>query len=226
MAKQQEEQILDISESFNKTERYIEDNKKSLGIIFIAIAVVVGLYVAYLNLIVAPKEKDAQGQMYVAEQYFAKDSIDLAINGDGSFPGFKGIIDNYSITKSANLAQYYLGMCYLKKGDYQNALEYLGSYDPDDEITGALAIGAMGDAYMELGKSEDAASNYMKAADKDDNQFTTPVFLMKAGVAFESLSKYREALEAYQKIKDNFPETNEGRNIDKYLARAKALLKK
>ena len=160
MAKK-EETIIDVAEVYSKTERYIEENQKSLSVIVGAIVVIVGLYFGYQKLYIGPLEEEAQSQMYVAERYFEKDSLNLAINGDGNYLGFLDIIDEYGATQSGNLAHYYLGICYLKVGQYEDAIEYLSSFDSDDIMVSSIATGASGDAYMELGEIQDAVTYYM-----------------------------------------------------------------
>lgn len=98
---EKEEPIVDMQETIGKAERYIEENKKSLSIIIGAVVVLVGGYFAWTKLYLAPLEEEAQGQMFMAERYFEKDSLDKAINGDGQFYGFKDIIENYGLTSSA-----------------------------------------------------------------------------------------------------------------------------
>lgn len=222
MAELKEENI-DISERINKAERYFTDNKKSLTIIFGAIIGVVAIYFGYQQFIVKPQEENARKEMYVAEQYFGKDSIDLAIKGDGSFPGFKEITENYSSSKSGNLAQYYLGMSYLKKGNYEEAIEALKAYDAEDDVTGALALGGIAAANLELGRTDEALDYYKKAADWDENNFTKPIFLMKMAMIHEMKKDYKASLAIYNEIKTDFPNTTEARDIDKYIGRAEAL---
>lgn len=218
MAKK-EETIIDVVEVYSKTERYIEENQKSLSVIVGVIVLIIGGYFAYKKLYVEPLEIEARSQMYVAEQYFEKDSLDLAIYGDGNYLGFVDIIDEYSVTPSGNLAHYYLGICYLKKGEYEEAIEYLNGFDSDDQIVGSVATGAIGDAYMEMGETKDAASYYLQAANNKENQFTTPIYLMKAALAYEDLDNYKKAVSIYEQIKEDYPDTKEGREVDKYLAR-------
>jgi tetratricopeptide (TPR) repeat protein len=215
-----------LSDTLSRTEYFVENNKKNLLIGLGVVAAAVIGYFVYKNAFIAPQEEEAREQMFIAERYFEQDSLRRAINGDGNFPGFQDIVNEFGMTKSANLASYYLGISYLKTGKYQEAIDALKDYDAKDRITGPLATGAIGDAYMELGQTEDAISYYKKAADMDDNKFSTAMFLMKAGQAYESVSNYSEALELYKKIKQNYFDTNEGRDIDKYIARAEGMSSK
>lgn len=220
-----EEPIINVEQAYTKTEHYIEENKNRLATIAVVIAAVVGGYFAYKFLYIQPMDEEAQKQMWKAEQYFEKDSFDLALNGDGNYFGFLQIIDDYGLSKTANLAHYYAGISYLRKGEFENAIEHLEDFNSDDEMLAPIAIGAIGDAYMELGKTEDALSQYVKAAEMRDNQFTAPLYLMKAGLAYELQGDYSGAKKVYEKIKKDYSETTEGRNVDKYLARVESFVK-
>ncbi|MFM1745052.1 MAG: hypothetical protein RLZZ630_989 [Bacteroidota bacterium] len=213
---------LEVGESIDKAEHYVRENKKSLSIIGLAILGVVAAYLGYNQFIVKPQEEQAQEEMFIAEQYFGQDSIALALNGDGSYPGFQEIVDNYGSAPSGNLAQYYLGMSLLKKGDFEAAIEALKSYDAEDDITGALALGAIAGAYIELGNNDEALSFFDKAIDYDENNFTTPLFMMKAGLVHELKNEPQAALDLYNKIKSDYPTSTEARDIEKYIGRAEA----
>ncbi|MES2837935.1 MAG: tetratricopeptide repeat protein [Bacteroidota bacterium] len=224
MAKEKKEEMLvDVQQAYTKTEHYIEENKKSLTIILGAIVVLITGYFAWTKLYVAPKEAEAQNQMFVAEKYFEKDSFKLAINGDGNYMGFEKIAEEYGVTKSGNLAHYYLGMSYLKTGQFEKAIEQLNEFDSDDEILAPLAVGAIGDANMELNKTDEAINFYLKAAKERTNNFTTPIFLMKAALAYESQSNFENALKIYEEIKADYSTTTEGREIEKHITKAKLL---
>jgi tetratricopeptide (TPR) repeat protein len=222
MAEQKDEPLVDVNETIGKAERYIEENKKSLTIIGGAIVLLVGGYFAWTKLYIAPLEEEAQGQMYMAEKYFEKDSLDKAINGDMQFDGFKKIIDDYGMTASGNLAHMYLGLCYLHKGQFEDAIKELKEYDGDDLMLGPISIGAIGDAYSELGKTDEAIDQYIKASEANKNNFTTPIYLMKAAGLYESQNKFSEAVKIYEQLKTDFPESREGRDVEKYISRAKA----
>ena len=178
-----EERIGAVEEVFSKSEQFIEKYQKVILIAVGVIVVVVLVVFGFKRFYIGPREKEAQSQMFMAEKYFEMDSLNKALNGDGQYLGFLAIMEDYSMTKSANLSHYYAGICYLKLGKYDQALEHLDKFSSDDKIIAPMAKGAMGDAYMELKQVEKAAGFYQDAADMNKNDFTTPLFLMKAAMA-------------------------------------------
>ncbi len=211
-----------IGEQFTKAEGFVVENKKSLLVIGGTIVALILLYVGYQTLIINPREKEAAGQMFMAEKYFEQDSLDKAINGDGNFLGFAAIADEYGSTKAGAIAHYYLGYAYLRQGQYELAIESLEEFNSADEVLQTLAYSGIADAYLELNKLEDAVSFYKKAAAKSKDQFTTPVVLMKLGMTYEMMNEPQKALENYEKIKKEYTESTEARDIEKYIARASA----
>jgi len=133
--------------------------------------------------------------------FFESDSLDKALFGDGNSLGFIDISGEYSMTKQGNLANYYAGISYLKKGDYNKAIDYLENFSAGDHLVSPMATGAIGDAYLELGDKERAVAYYLEAANMDDNGFTSPLFLFRAGQVYELLADYDEAVYVYTKIK-------------------------
>lgn len=205
----------------SKTEHFFESNQQLAAIIMGAIVLVIGGYFAFKKLYVEPQEVKARDAMFVAEKYFTNDSLDLAINGDGNYDGLLDVIDEFSITKTAGIGKYYLGISYLKKGEYETAIQYLEDVDTDNEMLSSIIKGAIGDAYLELGEKEKAAEYYVDAASDFENKFSTPLFLMKAAFTFEEINSNETAVELYEKIKNDYPESSQSRDIDKYIARAK-----
>lgn len=216
----QEEVIVDIEEVYSKTEKFIEQYKKQITYIVGGIVAIVGGYFGYIQLYLNPLEEEARGEMFKAEQYFEMDSLNKAINGDGIALGFVDIIDLYGGTKSANLAHYYLGISYLRERLYEDAIDELDQFSSDDVMLSSIALGAKGDAYMELGEVDKAIGLYLDAANIRPNQFTSPIYLMKAGKALEYQEDYEDALATYKELKEEYPESSEGREIEKYIARA------
>lgn len=203
---------------------FIRDNQKSLAFISIGIIVLILLFFGYQYFYLAPRAEKASNEMFRAEQYALIDSLqNKAIEGDGSYPGFKEIADEYSNTKSANIANAYLGGLYLRQGKYQEAANALEKYsDSGSPVIDPLVIGLLGDAYSELKDYKKAAQNYKEAAEKSDNNFTAPLFLKKLGLVYEAQNDFKNALGAYKKIKSNYPESYEASIIDSYIARSEA----
>jgi tetratricopeptide (TPR) repeat protein len=216
--------ISNVEETLSRTEKYLEDNYKPLLIVLgaiVAIVAFVWLGKIYLN----NRNNEAQSQMFMAERYLEMDSLKLALNGDGNYLGFLDIADNYKMTKAGNLATYSAGICYLNLGNYNEAIKYLEKYKKKDKVIASIAIGATGDAYVELGDLEKGASKYVEAADYAENSFNTPLYLMKAANIYEMEKKLDQALSLYERIQNEFPESTEGSTVDKYIARVKILMK-
>jgi tetratricopeptide (TPR) repeat protein len=217
-----EEKIHAVEEALSKSEKFIEKNQKILTIVIgSAIVIVLGVF-AFQKLYIAPREKAAQGQMFMAQKYFEADSLNKALNGDANYPGFLTIIDEYGMTKAANLSKYYAGIIYLKQGKFEDAITYLKKFDSDDEFVGPMATGAIGDANLELGKKEEAVDSYLKAANQQVNDLTTPLYMMRAAFVYEDLGKFDKAIELYEKIQKDHSKSTEARDIDKYIEQAKA----
>jgi tetratricopeptide (TPR) repeat protein len=216
--------ISNVEETLSRTEHYLEENYKTLLIGLGVIVVLVGL--GWLGkLYVSKRNDEAQSQMFQAEKYLELDSLKLALNGDGNYLGFLDIAKDYKFTNSGNLAKYSAGICYLQMGNYKEAIEYLNKYSKKDKVIGSLAIGATGDAYVELGDLAKGATKYVEAADFAKNSFNSPLFLMKAGQIYELSGKFPEALKMYERIENQYPESTEGTTIEKYIARVKLLVK-
>jgi len=214
-----------VENVLSRTEQWIEDNQRLLTIIIATIIVVAGGYIGFKKLYIAPMEREAQSQIFSAEQYFQQDSFRLALDGDGNFPGFLEIIDDYGFTKIANLSNYYAGVSYMNLGEYETAIEYLSDYKIKEDVIGPLAIGLIGDAYMELGENEKAIDHYLKAANHNENGFSTPIYLFKAGTTYEILGDFENALAIYERIKKDYKGSSEARDMDKYISRVSIKIK-
>jgi len=156
----------------------------------------------------------------MAQLYFQKDSFNLALNGDGQYSGFLDIAEDYSSTNIGNLANYYAGLCFLHTQEFDNSIEYLKNFSSDDIILSSLALGCIGDAYLELGNSKKAEDYYKDAINNSDNAFTAPRFMMKLAMIYEKNKKFSEALSIYKKIKKEYKKSQEATAIDKYISRA------
>ena len=222
--KQAEERLENVEEALSKTELWIEENQKTLWMILIAL-LVVAFAIFGINRYKQKRNETASKQIFNAEAAFEKENYDVALNGDGNNLGFLDIISNYGSTKTGKLANYYAGICYMKQGNYNDAIEYLKKYTNNDQILSAMALGAIGDCYMELGNNAEAANYYGKAARKNPNDFTSPMFLTKEGMTYEIMGNYNKALEAYRMLKKDFPLSNEAFEISKNIANLEEKIK-
>jgi len=216
----------DIENALTRTEQFIEDNQKIITTVVAVIVLLVSAYLGYRRFIHTPRNQEAMAQMFMAERYFEADSFNLALYGDGNYLGFLDIIDDYGMTRAANLASYYSGISYLHLGQYEDALEYLKKFKSKDEMLGPISQGAIGDAYLELGETPEAIDQYLMAAHMKDNPFLTPIYLMKAGQLLEEEGDYEKALKLYREIETKYPESTEARDIEKFITRATLHLEK
>lgn len=206
-----------VGEALSKTEQFLEKYKNVMIYAVVAILVVAGAIYAYRNLVALPAQQEAMGQTFTAEQYFRNGDFEKALNGDGNALGFAEIISEYG-TKSGEAVYFYAGVCNLQLGKFQEAIDYLKKYNGEDEIILARAIACIGDAYAGLNDFNTAISYYKKAASSADNIFAAN-YLMKAGIMYQEQGNTAEALKMYQEIKDKYPQSNEGYEIDKYITR-------
>ncbi|MBZ4676781.1 MAG: hypothetical protein JG782_1401 [Anaerophaga sp.] len=222
MAKKQqhEDSFENVESALTKTEQFIEDNQRLISFIAIALIVIVAGYWAFKKLYVQPQQAEAQKNIFQAQQYFEKDSFNLALNGDGMNPGFLEIIDEYGATDVGELSEYYAGICHLQMGNFEDAIKYLKGFSTDEPLLKATAQGAIGDAYLETGDTAGAIEWYRKATSLD-NEMITPLYLFKLGLLYEETGEKEKALKAYSAIKKKYKESTEGRQIDKYITRVK-----
>jgi len=219
-----------LDESASKTEAWVSKNQNYILGSIIAVAIGVLGYLAYNQFIIKPKDANAANEFSYPMQYFnealtneaQKDSLlALALNGSEGKFGFLDIIEEYRGTPTSNLAKYSAGMAYLNLQQYQEAISYLEDFSSDDEVYQPLALGGIGDAFSQLEQPEDALEYYEKAiAAAGQNEFSAPRFLYKAGVAALGLGNNEKALGYFQRIKEDFPSSNEGNNIDAVIGSA------
>ena len=219
-----------LDETASRTEEWVIKNQKYIFILVGLAAVLVLGFLGYDKFIQEPKESKATNDMFQSQQYFdqavngsSKDSLfTLALNGaDGKY-GFLDIADVYSGTKSGNLSNYYAGMAYLNMKDYTNAITYLNAFSSEDDVLGPIAKGGIGDAFVQLEQPEDAYDYYVQAAQLRTNNYTTPMYLYKAGVIGLKLGNNAQALKFFNQIKSDYPDSTEAKDIDVFIGKAEA----
>jgi len=220
-----------LDEGASRTEAWVEKNQNFILGIVGAIAICVLGYLAYEQFIQKPKETEAMNEMFQAQSYYemaltaeAKDSLyNLALNGGEGKYGFIDIIDNYGSTDAGNLANYYAGMAYLNIKKYQEAIDHLDNFSSDDDMLGPIAKGAIGDAFVQLEQNDEALKYYEEAANMRDNEFTTPRFLLKAGITALQVGDRDVALKHFGKISEMYPNSQEAKKADLYVGQAESM---
>lgn len=211
--------VVEVKGSEISATQFLEKNEKIISYVILGIGVIIALFFMYKFLYLTPKEKEASNAMYKAEEAFARDSFALALDGPtGGYDGFLSIMDNYSGTKTANLARYYAGVSYLNLGKFDEAIEYLEKYSAKDEVTELSKAGALGDAYAETGNMDKAKTLYKKVADSD-NEFLSSYFSYKLAVLYQSEENLSDAVKYLTKIVESYPTSNEFANAEKLLER-------
>ncbi len=219
-----------IDPSLEGIQLFYEKNKNAVNYIGGGLLVLIAALIYYKAMYLPEQEAAASNEIFWAENYFEKDSFNLALKGgkmvmsaDGQkqMMGFEQVADEFGLTKTGNLANYYAGICYLRTGKFEQAIEFLKKYDGDDLIVSSIALGAIGDSHLELNQLDEAVKYYSKAADKNENSFTTPYYLKKAGFAQELKGDFSGALSSYERIQKEYPMSAEGREIERDIAKVK-----
>lgn len=218
-----EEKDIDLGQLYTKSELFLEKHKNTVSIAVIAVLVIVGGLLGYRKWVVEPRAKEAQDMIWKAQYYFEIDSLDLALNGDGNFLGFADVADQYGSTATGQLAKFYIAVINHQKGDYESALQYYKEADLGDDVLRVMATGNQGDVLVELGRPEEALAQFMKAADMVKSDYTTPMFLMKAGILYQQQNDWKNAAKCFERISRDYPMSPDAATARKYGARAQAM---
>ena len=214
---QQEAQQEQVATTVSGVEEFFKKNQKVIEWVLIAIIVIILGILAYNKWVLAPAKQEAQGQMFPAEQQFRDGNFEAALNGDGNILGFNQIIDQYG-KKGGKSVYFYAGICNLQLGNYQEAIDLLRKYSTKDKVMQGRTLCAIGDAYCNLQYYSNALANYKNAAAVEENAFAA-TYLLKAGLVCEETGDMDGALKFYKEIETKYPQTLEGYDIQKYIAR-------
>lgn len=219
MAKENKEKAREqaAAETMSKTDQFFKENGKKITIIATCAVLITLCILGYERFIRAPKVAEYRAKAFPAENAFKAGEFEKAFAGGEDFIGFEELIETYG-SAADNSAWMYAGVCQLQLGNYESAISYLKKYNGSEPILAARALGCIGDAYVGLNELKEALVWYDKAAAKADNMFAA-AYLFKAGIVCEELGNNAAALDYYKKIKDQYPQSIEGYDIDKYISR-------
>lgn len=213
-----------IENALGRTESFIMEHGKKMLLAVVAVVVLVGAWMLYKNVWQVNRGEKASAMMYVAQQNLAQQMWDAALNGDGNNAGFLAVISQFGGTPEGNLARHYAGVCQLQLGQFDEALKSLSSYKAVSGVPAGVIdaenIGLQGDIYVQKGDFARAADFFARAAKTNNDPFTTPLYLKKQGLALAAAGQGEQAIEAYQRILDDFPASMEAQDIEKYIGAA------
>jgi tetratricopeptide (TPR) repeat protein len=207
------------SKALERIQTAYETNKKRINTVITVVGVLIVGFFVYQKFYLAPRENKAATAIAYAQRYFERDSVEKALNGDQQHKGFLKIMKTYSGTKTANMCNYYAGICYLQMGDFKNAVKYLEDFDAKGTTLQYVAYGALGDAYMEMKNTKKGIDNYNKATENKEDKVFTPIYLQRIGIAYEMNNQPEDAKKIYKRLRDDYPQSQQARDVEKYLAR-------
>ena len=216
--KKKEQTIFALDVYLKKVTDFYEEKKKVINVSSSVFLVVLALILAYFLYYVPKKQGEAEIAIFKAERYFGMDSLQLALNGDGVYDGLLTVIDEYGNTKSGNRAKYMAGICYLKSGQYDEAIKYLKKFKSKDKLVSVQALGSIGDAYLEKNDIDNAMKYYKKAVSKNRNELITPVYLQRLGWLCEMQGEWSNALSYYETLQQEYTQSPEAMDVEKRIA--------
>ena len=86
-----------------------------------------------------------------------------------------------------------------------------------------MAVCNIGDCYVEMNEMDKAVGQFEKAADMVKSDFTTPMYLMKAGILHKQAGNWKAAAKAFRRVANDFPQHSDVNQAKKYAAMAEAL---
>lgn len=214
-----------IQTAIGRTERFIYNNAKMLLTILGALILISLVLIWYFRIHKHNQSDKAGAMLFVAEQQFANNEFETALNGDGNNPGLLDVIDQYGATNEGNMAKFYAGVSYFKMGDYDNALKFLHKYKETkgapNQIVNALNKGLQGDIHVQKEEYDKAAKMFEEAVNVSSNSFTTPLYLKKLALVYSEQGKHEKSAEALERIIREFPTSMQAYDAEKFLGAEK-----
>lgn len=204
--------VAEVDGAISKSELWLEKNQKNIMYALVAIVLVVAAGWGW-NYLKSDSNAKAEKEIYSAQFLFEEGDFEQALEG------FEAVIDEYGSTNAGNLAKAYAGLCQKNLGNDQEAVALLKAYSGSDNVIAPAILCALGDCYVNMDNNTEAAKTFEKAAKAADNAEFSPLYLKKAGLAYEAAGDNASALKVYQSIRDNWFETSIGQSIDKYIVR-------
>jgi len=218
--KKDDEQLENMNEALGTAGQWIEDHQNVLFGIVIGIIVIVLGFIGIRKYVIEPHAQDASNENAKAVEYFMQGDWEKALNGDDAeCIGFLAIADDYAMYQEGELASLYAGVCYYQLGQYEESAKYIKKFSAGDVNIDPASHQLLGDAYVQMGELSQAVKAYDAAA-KSGNELIAPMSLKKAGLVYMELDKKAEAKKCFEQIRDNFPQSMEAQDVEKYIVLA------
>ncbi len=215
-----------VNEAVLKSENFLEKNLKPISIGIGVIVAIVLIYLGVKQFYINPRNEKAQAELFKGEAYFRAGQDSITLFGDGKgFNGMVSFVNDYGSTKAGNVAKAYAGISFAHLGKYEEALKFLKGFSANDELISYAVEGAIGDCYAGENKLEDAASQFEKAAKGADDALLSPIYYKKAGIVYRQLKKWDKVEEVFTKIKNEYMNSPEAAEAEKYIGEAQLLKK-
>ena len=212
----QDDILVDVDELYSKSEQFVDKNRKQLTMGLGGVAAVILLVIGYTSLVVAPKNMAAEEAAFMAEHYFAKDSADLAMLGDGLNAGLEEILSDHSGTPAAARAAFELGIMHRDAARFEDAVEAFNQAGFSDDVFGPLVDANIGDCLVELGDLEGAESHFASAASAAASGLAakalSPMCSYKRAVVLLELGDEDKARKVLKDLAEDFPNSTYAAN--------------
>jgi TolA-binding protein len=205
-------------------------NSKSFRLSSIAIgtlALIAIGYLGYRQFMWKPANEKSKESYFIALNAITNEDSNIAM--DTSKAGAKTdpikklqkSVKKYDGKIGGEVSKYLLASQYMRKGKYKEALTLLENVSVEDTYVSVEVIGLQGDCQSELNKFEEAYELYKTAANMNANNFTSPMYLFKAGLVAEQLKKYDLAKAHFETIAVQYPKSfyAKEKNLEAYIAR-------
>jgi len=212
----QEETIVNVDELYSKSEQFVDKNRKQLTLGLGGAAALILIVIGYSSLVVAPKNTAAEEAAFMAEHYFAKDSADLAMLGDGLNAGLEEILSDHSGTPAAARAAFELGIMHRDAARFDEAVEAFNQAGFSDDVFGPLTDANIGDCLVELGDLEGAEGHFASAASRAASGLAakalSPMCSYKRALVLIELGNEDKARGVLEDLAEDFPNSTYAAN--------------
>jgi len=212
----QEETIVNVDELYSKSEQFVDKNRKQLTLGLGGAAALILIVIGYSSLVVAPKNTAAEEAAFMAEHYFAKDSADLAMLGDGLNAGLEEILNDHSGTPAAARAAFELGIMHRDAARFDEAVDAFNQAGFSDDVFGPLTDANIGDCLVELGDLEGAEGHFALAASRAASGLAakalSPMCSYKRALVLIELGNEDKARGVLEDLAEDFPNSTYAAN--------------